>query len=184
MQKRFKQSKDNCQAVVGAELSATFVEITDECTETADSGMQKTSKAVAFDKWSTCICSSSSDNGKCGVMKSDSQEQHSSGDNQHPKTLTTGADVLTNHAWDPACEEHTKRKRQNKMDSKKNSDTEEGTQSQQDTSRVDCFCCGKKGRCSNDYAQKDVVAKENWKSTGTGRMGQKSVKRINRRHMH
>ena len=178
--KRFKQLRDNFQVMVGTDLLEYFVESTEEYKTVT--GKEKVSlKAEAFTKWTAGLYLNSSSNKKYGQLKNNLQEQYALGNNQYPKTINTSTDILINHKWDPEHKEYLNKKKQNKSErGKKEEEVQLQQDTKKDTSKIDCFCCGKKGHYSSNCPEKDKIPKSEWAIKNGLIMSQTKSKQNNR----
>ena len=152
------------QDTVGEDILHTFVETTSEFQKETDDAKKDKLKDESFNKWTTYLFLSNSDQKKYGSLMKTFRTQYSLGQNQYCKSITRAGDVLTNNSWDASYKENIKKKKQQRQEKKeKENKDEEEKQFAQTKAKKDptCFCCG-----GNHYAskcdKKDSIPKDEW----------------------
>ena len=103
---------------------------------------------------------------KCGSLLKSLAQQQSLKNTQYPKTLTTAAEVLMEHKWDPKYNENKRKKNQQSKKDKDDYQQEKKKEAEPELSfaQLDnaCHCCGKKGHGSDKCYQRNKMPKEDW----------------------
>ena len=125
---------------------------------------------AADERLATYLYLANSDQGKCGSVMKNLNSQRSLKNDQFPKTIVDGNNVLSNHEFD---ESHSKKKDRRGLDPRtsksrkkdeesKNDSEEEGLALSFAQLEFSCWCCGKKGHKSSSCNLRDKIPRDEW----------------------
>jgi len=161
--KRFKQQRDVVKSYLGTSLLDHFIEHSEEYRDETDDAVKKTLKEDAFDRWMAYLLIKNCDQTKYGTLTKTFVSQYSLGNDQYPKTIQAAIDALSNHKIDPKYWENKQRAKAQHREEKSTPPPSTGANfAQRDSSKLTCYCCGKKGHSSPNCPDKDKIPRDQW----------------------
>ena len=172
--KRLKQARDICKALVGTEIIHKAIEQTERYKIASDEDKARY-KTESFDYLDGLLLIRGCNRKKYGSLVKGLESQYALGQDQYPKTLKAGIDILSRTNFDDTYNKYNK-KAKGKPDrsdktEKKKKDKDKLPKKKKDGSskepsfaqgEIVCYCCGLPGHISPNCPKKDKIARNKW----------------------
>ena len=160
----FKQHRDVVVGHLGKRFLDEFVEHTEEYRNATDANEQDRLKKNAFDALQALMIIDGADRNKYGSVIRDLVSDYSKQNDQYPRKPETSLDILSNHKWDSKFFELKKKAKEarSRIQNDQDDNSTQASSFAQNSSKVTCHCCGKKGHYAPDCTKRDVIPREEW----------------------
>jgi hypothetical protein len=151
---------------MGKDFLKKFIENAWEYQDEPNVDKQNAMYETAYPRWTAYMLIKYSDQGKYGTLMTGLMTQLLMGVNVYPENVVKAIDILTNHKFDKKEPKNNNNGNGNQRNKNWNNDdtasmiTTQSSFNQEETKNAQCYCCGKKGHCTNKCPEKGKRPKD------------------------